>query len=410
MPDITAIDKYAGRLLMVSFFLPQRWQVFAVMAGCGYLVCRSVAGKERIEKSNLAAALLLGSMYLLYLFAFPLTPTEHRKFLLTLYERKASLLAIPIVFSILSHAFRKVIADELQYFAYACFLSSLAANCYLMYSYLLHKSALNGLSHVAYRLGFEDFTGIHPTYMGMFFAFSICITLMSQAFNFRYGGKVKYALVYFLLLFLLSLLAKSALIAMGLIFIHYAYINRKAIYQYRLRIGIMTATLVAMCFFIPFIGQRVKEVFSFMGVGKPGNATDNSVYVRKLILDEDTRLLKENWLTGVGPAKVNYLLNQRYFFYSLNHNFNISRYDPHNEYLSEWLSFGIAGILLFATILVIHFRKAILLRNHLYIYCLIILCVTFLTETVLARQEGVLFYAIFTSLFFFGPKRNTITA
>jgi O-antigen ligase len=410
MPDLLVIDKYAGRLLMVSFFLPQRWQVFAVMAGCGYLVCRSLAGKERIEKRNLAAAILLGSMYLLYLFAFPLTPAEHRRTLLALYEHKASLLAIPIVFSLISPAFRKVVAGELQYFAYACFLSSLAANCYFIYSYVLHKDALHGLSHVAYRLGFEDFTGIHPTYMGMFLAFSICITLISQAFNYRYGSKVKHALVYFFLLFLLSLLAKSALIAMGLIFIHYAYVSRKAIYQYRLRIGIMTATLIALCFFIPFIGQRVKEVFSFMGVGKPGNATDNSVYVRKLILDEDTRLLKENWLTGVGPAKVNYLLSQRYFFYSLNHNFNISRYDPHNEYLSEWLSFGIVGIILFATILVVHFRKAIKLGDHLYIYCLVILCVTFLTETVLSRQEGVLFYAIFTSLFFFGQKQKTITA
>ena len=398
------IDKIATRLLLLSFFFPQKMQGLIVMVAGLYFVVRTVRSKEPVAGSNYFQAFVISSFYLLYLLAVPLTPHEYRPFLSLLCQRKASLLLMPLVFAITAQSFRKLIVGELIYFVYGCFVACVIGNLDFVYHMWISKEPAHVLSHVTYRIMFETCTGIHPTYMGMFLAFSICITLLAGPFK----GLAKYMVVYLLLIFLLALLAKSPIIALLLIFIHYAYINRRALYRYKIALLAFFAALVAACFFIPFIGQRLREVLQFAGVGKPGNVADNSVYVRKLIWNVDTDLLKHYWLTGIGPGRVLQVLHERYFFYSIANRFPVGYFDPHNEYFSEWLSFGLLGIVLFVVVLVLHFSKALRAKNYLYLYLLLILTVTFSTETLLSRQEGVLFYAIFTSLFFFCRRQPAI--
>jgi len=399
-----ATDRFAARLLMVSFFLPAKWQEVSVMAASVYFIGRSLYTKQLIPKRDYGLALLISSIYILYLLSVPVTTHEYRAFLLILCQRKVSLILMPFVFVLMGPFFRKAIMGELWYFVYACFISCAAGNADYLYHYYFFHGGLHHLSHVDYRVIFERFTGIHPTYMGMFLCFSICIVLHSSAYNYTAGRRLKYALLYVLLIFMLTLLVKSALIALAIILIHYAYLHRDLVKQHKLLLTCMFAGVAAACFFIPFTGQRIMEVLAYMGVGRPGDATDNSVYVRKLILDTDTGLLKHNWLTGVGPGRVLQLLHERYFFYSVYHQYNFGYYDPHNEYFYEWLSFGVIGIAVLLAVLATHFRRAIMAKDRLYLYLLIILFITFFTETVLSRQEGVLFYGLFTSLFFFNAN------
>ncbi len=399
------IDIYAARLLMLSFFLPEKLQALTVMVSGLYFVVRSVRSKEPVPGSNYLWALAISSFYLLYLLAVPFTPHEYRHFLSLLCQQKASLLLMPFVFAITAQSFRTLIAGELIYLVYGCVASCIVGNADFAWHIWRAKEAAHSLSHVQYRVMFERSTGIHPTYMSMFLAFSVCITLLAAPFK----GILKYLLVYALLIFLLALLAKSPIIALVVILFHYAYVNRKGLYRYKLVfLGLLTS-LAAACFFIPFIGQRVKEVFQFAGVGKPGNVMDNSVYVRKLIWTVDTGLLRHYWLTGIGPGRVLQVLHERYFFYSVTNHFFVGYFDPHNEYFSEWLSFGILGFLLFLSVLILHAVKALRTKNYLYQYLLTILFITFSTETLLSRQEGVLFFSVFTSLFFFCSKPSGST-
>ena len=400
-----SIDTYAARGMLLSFFFPEKMQALAVMLTGLYFVVRTIRSKEPVLRANYLWAFVLGSFYLLYLLAIPLTPHEYQHFLSLLCQQKASLLLMPLVFAIIAQPFRALIVGALIYFVYGCVISCLVGNVDFVWHMWRSKEAMHSLSHVQYRVMFEAITGIHPTYMGMFLAFSVCITLLAAPFR----GVVKYLLVYLLVIFLLALLAKSPLIALGIIFVHYAYLNRKALYRYKLVLFGLFASLAAACFFIPFIGQRLKEVLQFAGVGKPGNVTDNSVYVRKLIWNVDTDLIRHYWLTGIGPGRVLQVLHERYFFYSIANHFPVGYFDPHNEYFSEWLCFGIAGFLLFLAVLILHLAKAIRSKNYLYLYLLIIVYVTFATETLLSRQEGVLFYAVFTALFFFYRKPTATT-
>ncbi|MFI5195976.1 MAG: O-antigen ligase family protein [Chitinophagales bacterium] len=403
MNKLSIIDKYAARLLMVSFFLPMKLQVWAVMAVSVYFVSRTFTEKERIPRSNFVWALILGSGYLLYLFSIPMTPVAYRAVLLTLCEHKVSFLLMPFVFAIITPRFGELIRRELTWFVYVCFIVCVAGNAAFLYAHYFINGDYHSLSHVVYRTNFYHYTGLHPTYMAMYLSFSICILLLSGEFNSRTEKIVKYALLYSMFIFSLALLAKSPLIALIIIFIHYSYVHRKTLYKYKILFAGLPAAVAAAWFFIPFVSQRINEALQFFGYGKSGNVADNSVYARKLIWSIDTGLLKDYWLTGIGPGRLIHALHERYFFYSLCSDFPVAYYDPHNEYFYEWLSFGILGIVVFLGIFLVYLIKAIRVKDHLNLYLLIILYITFFTETVLSLQRGILFYAVFTAMMFY-PK------
>ena len=401
------IDKFAARLLMVSFLLPQTAQVIATVSMGLYFVIRSVCLKEPIPSRNYIWALAIGSFYLLNLFAIPLTPPAYRHFLGLLCQRRVSILLMPFAFAIIAPYFRELIMRQILYFVYGCLVVCIVYNADFLYHYFFAHGGMHMLSHVQYRVMFELFTGIHPTYMGMFLSFAVCIIMLLYPANDRKGLVMKYGLVYLLLVFLLCLLAKSPLIALIIIGIHFAYKQRKNLYKYKMLIAGLLVLVAAACFFIPFIGQRINEIIQFSGADKAGNVSNNSVYVRQMIWHTETDLLTQHWLAGVGPGRMLHMLQERYFFYSIAHNFPVGYFDPHDQYISDWLSFGILGIVLLLAVMAIHFVKAIRTKNYLYLYLLIICSVTFFTETVLSRQKGVLFYAIFTSLFFFYSQTST---
>ncbi len=183
--------------------------------------------------------------------------------------------------------------------------------------------------------------------------------------------------------------------------------NRHVLYKLKWPFAALVAIVTGAYFFIPFFRQRAAEMLGLFRADTNANITQNSVNVRKLIFNTDASMLKHYWLTGTGPGRLLEALNQRYFFHSLYRGYWVGYFDPHNQFFYDWLSFGIAGILLLIIVLLVQYRNAILSRNHVYLYLLITLTVTFFTESLLARQQGLLFYSIFTSLFFFSSFDKT---
>ena len=398
MNEPIAIDKYAARLLMIAFFLPMKVQGAMVILLCVYFACKVFVSRLPVHRQSVLWALVIGSGFFLYAFSIPLTPVADRHILSMMISNRASLLLLPVIFAIITPAFGGLLMRELKYFVYACIVACIVANVAFIYHFYFSGNVVQHVTHVDYRQFLERFTGIHPTYLGMYLAFAICILLSGYV---HVGRVAKIVMLYILLMFLLAVLAKSPLIALGLIFIHYAYQRRHILFRYKWLLGGMLVAVVAVCFFIPFIGQRVGEMLALFGKAKPANVTDNSIYTREMIWRVDTGLIKQYWLTGIGPAHLLRYLDYHYFFYSVTHGYSVDYFDPHNEYFWEWISFGIIGIIVCAAVLIIHFIKAIRGRNYLYVYLLLILSVTFSTESVLSRQQGILFYTVFTSLFFF---------
>lgn len=408
--NLQKTDTFAARLLMMSFFLQENLQVFAAIGTCVYFVTRTITTKQFRPSNNLLWILLIGGGYLMYVLAIPLTAPEHQRAIFTLLERKSSYLLMPIVFAFTAPEFRSLIMRQLMFFVYGCLITCAVGNAAFMYHHFIANPATVTLSHVWYRNIFEECTSIHPTYMSMYLCVGLCITLLYATPRNRWESRLKNALLYLLLILTLALFAKAPLIALAIIAVHLLYGYRKQLYKFKLHFIAFAATVAGAYFFIPFFRQRAEELLGLLHNNKDAeNITQNSVNIRKLIWDTDTNMLKHYWLTGTGPGRMLDLLHQRYFFQSVYRGYWVGYFDPHNQYFYEWLSFGIAGIAVLLLALAVQYRRAIQHKNNLYLYFLIIISITFFTESLLGRQTGILFYSIFASLFFFyTPQKKEI--
>lgn len=391
----SVIDKNIARLLMVSFFLPMQVQVLALFAGLVYFVFRSFSGGHRPSLTSLLPGVALGSLYLLYLGAPFFTPGAYRFIARTFCEYKVSYLLLPVSFALISPRYISLIIGGLLYFVYAAVGISIIANVWFLIYYSVH--GWHEVNHVTYRIFFEEITSQHPTYISMYLVFGIGVLFLQGR---SIGRRLKYALFYLSLLLLLPLLAKSPLLALGIILCHMAWLRRQRLADYKWLFFGAVALMMLSYFFIPFVSQRVNEMAG-LGTSLRQNVTDNSIHERKMILAVDLGMLKHYWLTGCGPGRLRHLLDVRYLFYSVYYGRNVNSFDPHNEYFFQWFSFGLAGILVFSATLLTQFFIAIKRRQYLYIYLLLTLCITFFTESVLATQHGLLLYSFFSSLLFF---------
>ena len=404
MNNLLKINQFAARLLMVSFFFQKNLQSLSTILVCVLFLLEAITTKTiEFNWKKVAISILFGSGFLLCLIALIFTPHEYSKALGKICETKLSILLLPVIFSLLGQNWIDTLIKEKIYFVYAAVTATVLGNLRYIAYMIGSGGQFGNASHVQYRQFLEKVMDIHPTYQGIYLSFAVCILLFSKP-NFGKVTRVfKFVLLYLLVFFLLASLAKAPIIALIFILIHFAWTKKETINTYFPYLAILGSIVVVAYFFVPFIGQRINEL---LVTNSNSDVHNNSVNERKMILETDLSLLKQYWLTGVGPGRLKELLDLKYFFYSISHNFTSQYYDPHNEYLWQWLSFGIIGFVFSIAVTITHFIKAINTKNMLYLYFLIIMATTFFTESVLARQRGVILFGVFASLFYFLDKKN----
>lgn len=406
MPKLYLFDKHLAALLMLSFFLPARVQVFMLIPVCSFFALRDVFTAGRIEKRKLGYAIFLSSLYLLYTAYLPFTPKPFADDLRFHLEGKAALLLFPLLMACLSRTTVHTILTQLHWFVIGCVVSCLAGNI-LFVSTHMPFTDVRFLNHVAYRLSFESITGVHPTYMGMYLCFAVAILLFQQG---MWQGLRPWQLgvvLFVLFACLFALFPKTPIIALLLTLVYYTLLHLRDWRKCRVPlIALCVSMLVA--FLIPFSSQRAAELQGFFPMGGIRNPIDNSISMRQIIWKMDVTLLQKSWLSGVGPGRIRMELMQLYFALSKMTGIPLEYYDTHNEYLNIWISFGVIGLFLFLCILGVQLFRAIKNKHHLYICLLATLCICFMTENVLANQRGVVFYAFFTALLFFAKEEPRV--
>ena len=76
MTAINNIDRYLTRLLLLTFFLPMKLQVWVTMAVSVYFLVRTVNSYGRLTKGNAVNAAVISAGFFLFLLAIPFTPHE----------------------------------------------------------------------------------------------------------------------------------------------------------------------------------------------------------------------------------------------------------------------------------------------------------------------------------------------
>jgi len=110
-------------------------------------------------------------------------------------------------------------------------------------------------------------------------------------------------------------------------------------------------------------------------------------------------LISEQAFLGTGSGDMQDELQKVYkrndFMIAYNYRFN-----PHNQYLQTWAATGLVGLFLLFGILLVSLLYALKSKNTLYIAFVLLLALSMLTESMLERQKGLVFFSFF--LLFFG--------
>lgn len=412
MNKLFFLDKYVGRIVMLSFFLPLRIQVFIIIGICVFWGIRDlVLQKEEQKRKAIFQALILGSIYIMYLLYLPFTKGIYLKSLLFILEQKASLLLVPLAFAFISKRTKKTLLGQLHFFVIGTLLSSLIGNLMFLYDYIFLKSRLNitAPEHVYYRRAFEAVTNLHPTYMGMYLSFSAAILLFNNEKKYKLNNFLLATILTLLFVFILALMPKTPLLALGGVIIYYCWRYHNQPKKWILPVSTMLLAIAIAYSSIPSSRERLMEMKGLTANNHAQHPNENSINMRQIIWYIDTHLWQQHWLTGTGPGQLEYALAKQYYGLSMLLKTPLNYYNTHNEYLNIWLSFGVIGFILFVFILLYQLRFALKGKDPLYISLLIILLICFTTENILGRQYGILFYSLFTSLFFFiMPKHSKL--
>lgn len=261
------------------------------------------------------------------------------------------------------------------------------------------------------RSNFENFTKIHPTYASMFLGIGF-IYIFNKITIQKLTNK-NYLYLYIVILVLifglqLIIAARTPLIATLMITIGIYTINNrknKKVYLFIALSIILGASLVLL---VPSINSRFKEV-NLNNTNTPDVTNQNSLNIRAGIYKCSFEIIKNNWVLGVGPGKLQNKLNECYFGIS-KEVYERQNYNTHNQILDYFASMGIL-----APIFLIFFFLKIIINvnknenNYLIVGLILLFLICMLTENILNRQNGVIPFAMFMSFLGLQNKLNMTT-
>jgi O-antigen ligase len=128
------------------------------------------------------------------------------------------------------------------------------------------------------------------------------------------------------------------------------------------------------------------------------NSNYGSYFARWKIWEPGIEAIKEHPWIGVGTGDHQSELDKKFIEY--NYFEGVGLFNMHNQYLQTLLTHGVVGLLILLSILFRQFRKAVLNRDSLYLSFLTLFSLGCLTESMLNRNKGFIFFVLFSFIFY----------
>ena len=324
---------------------------------------------------------------------FTLFYTSNYDYAIRKLQTMSSLLVFPFLFSLFNSADRKKISKNKNLFLSIYILSVFLFNTVIfLWFYLTHYS-FNDIVYHFHRVIMVDIGkyGIHPIYLSI----HCCIAMFFSAFIYKaiHNKNLKKILVFInivLIFFLIIYARKGPLLALIITSLFWALFENKK--NLKLKI-ISIISLSLLLFLIPKTRNRFSEIFT---INNSKSIESNSYGVRFVIYKNASELIKEFPFFGYGIGDYNDKLKESY---KKNNPSLEVYYNSHNQYISFLLVGGLFLLLLYFIFLYLNVKLAIKKRN---INSLIILCfysIVMLSENILERENGVIFFSFFLCFF-----------
>jgi O-antigen ligase len=246
-----------------------------------------------------------------------------------------------------------------------------------------------------YRAEFNANTGINPTYACLYFGFAIILVLL-RIKEFTKQKRILILMIVFLLLNMFLLSAKMPMLAtaiiLGILFIRKQFLGTKGSRKNILVIGTgLTIVILGLLFFTRW-GEFITGLRS-----DTANAKENTLDVRRMITQCDIELAAKYFAIGAGPQHLQTKLNQCYYQFegsALERN----KFNTHNQYFDYLLSYGVTGLVLLLLVMLVPLYNAIRSKDPVLVSFILLIMLCMLTENILSRQAGIVFYALFNAL------------
>ena len=195
----------------------------------------------------------------------------------------------------------------------------------------------------------------------------------------------------FLFAFLGLLSSRTSFLAVALLFIFYLL---KLIFQSKFKFsrivfGLVLIGLVALSLQMPFLRSKI------FGILEYGTQSDQ----RYILFQCGWRVFSENFFFGAGIFDVEELAINCYKTFNAKEAIE-NQYNFHNVFLQLGASTGVFGLLVFIVLLVIIIIKAIKTKRLTHIGFVVLFFLACLTESLLTRSKGMIFFTTFSTLLF----------
>tara|TARA_R110001583_G_C5669759_1_gene410624 strand:+ start:11123 stop:12463 length:1341 start_codon:yes stop_codon:yes gene_type:complete len=273
---------------------------------------------------------------------------------------------------------------------------------------LLNEDVVSEVKIRRFRSFLLDITDTHFTYQGLWIIFSIFFLskLGFQKFKLKkYKGLLLFSISLILMVWLFLISSRMPIIAMVIAAFYVMFVLGRITIKYQLLLLLVTLLFLNISYFVftPFrvrANEIFKTKFEFPTESR-GSYSYSSVNVRNGIYFCVSRIAKEHIMFGVGVGDSQDELNKCYNDKIGAKIYTWKDYNTHNQYFFFLVASGLIGAVLFLALLYLHWKTATNRSNPTYLYFITIIGLISLTENILSRSDGVMFFAFFSGLFLF---------
>ena len=310
------------------------------------------------------------------------------------------LLLIPITIVLVSPSLKQITKVK-QIFVYAmvafCVISLISLGYNLIVNFE-HKGDYNFIQTSMYHFHYPyDALHINTAYAILIFSDKI-----------KYLNKQLATILFFIFLILSGV--RLGVFCFVLISVFYFVKNIKQLMSYKLLLGV-AATLIIGFVLIKnsrYVNDKFFDTLSKLGFNTEQYVSEIGEEYHKLTLREklwssanEAYDKSPSKLLGYGPNGSRQVLNNIY----LNNSYNIEKgMNSHNQYLTTLLNGGILGLVVLLSIIVLALYKSYKSRSTVNTIIVNLILVVFITESMLERQKGIVFFALFLTLIFIEGK------
>ena len=316
---------------------------------------------------------------------------------------KLSFIFFPLILSAFVFSEEQIRRFKL-FFVVGTLFGSLLCMGYVVNSYM----QTNDIANTFFYTNYSRF--LHPAYFTIYlniaqlFLLEAFFTPPGKSKLYRAGLFITMLILWISITLLSSRTAYVVSIATVFAYLVVLFIQRKIQKKYLIFPLLLIVTVAAMQWVSVGFYNRYTQINEAIqstpqeSQTTPLHTEKNSTTTHYLIWQNVLGLVKQHPVFGVGIGDVHDELNKEYlknnFQYGIEKDFN-----PHNQFLHTMVSLGSIGLILLLGLFILPVYITWENKEWVYLFFLAVVFLNCMTESVLERQAGIIFFAFFYSLF-----------